>query len=58
MRRIEAKRLVFVDETGVNTAMTPTHAWCGGVRGRELGALLVGFDDVIAAWAWMGNGRR
>ena len=27
VRRIEAKRLVFVDETGVNTAMTPTHAW-------------------------------
>ena len=27
MRRIEPKRLVFVDETGVNTAMTPTHAW-------------------------------
>jgi transposase len=24
--RIEAKRLIFVDETGVNTAMTPTHA--------------------------------
>jgi len=27
VRRIEPKRLVFVDETGVNTAMTPTHAW-------------------------------
>ena len=27
VRRIEAKRLVFVDETGVNTAMTPTRAW-------------------------------
>jgi transposase len=25
--RIESKRLIFVDETGVNTAMTPTHAW-------------------------------
>jgi transposase len=25
--RIDAKRLVFVDETGINTAMTPTHAW-------------------------------
>ena len=24
--RIEPKRLIFVDETGVNTAMTPTHA--------------------------------
>lgn len=27
VQRIEPKRLVFVDETGVNTAMTPTHAW-------------------------------
>ncbi len=27
VRRIEPKRLVFVDETGVNTAMTPTYAW-------------------------------
>jgi transposase len=27
VRRIKAKRLIFVDETGVNTAMTPTHAW-------------------------------
>jgi len=27
VRRIEPKRLVFVDETGVNTAMTPTRAW-------------------------------
>lgn len=27
VRRIEPKRLVFVDETGINTAMTPTHAW-------------------------------
>ena len=25
MRRIEAKRLVFVDEREVNTSMTPTH---------------------------------
>ena len=35
VRRIEAKRLVFVDETGVNTAMTPTHAWARrGERAR------------------------
>ena len=27
VERIEPKRLVFVDETGVNTAMTPTHGW-------------------------------
>ena len=33
VRRIEAKRLVFVDETGVNTAMTPTPPGHGGVSG-------------------------
>ena len=27
VKRIEPKRLVFVDETGVNTAMTATHGW-------------------------------
>jgi transposase len=27
VRTIEAKRLVFVDETGVTTAMTPAYAW-------------------------------
>jgi transposase len=27
VRRIDAKRLIFLDETGINTAMTPTHAW-------------------------------
>ena len=26
VEQIDAKRLVFVDETGINTAMTPTHA--------------------------------
>lgn len=30
---IDAKRLVFVDETGINTAMTPSHAWAP--RGRR-----------------------
>jgi transposase len=31
VKQIEPERLVFVDETGVNTAMTPTYAWspCG-----------------------------
>ena len=37
VRRIEAKRLVFVDETGVNTAMTPTHAWARRVSGPRAG---------------------
>lgn len=27
VKKIEAERLVFVDETGVTTAMTATHAW-------------------------------
>ena len=27
VRRIEPKRLIFVDETGVTTAMTPASAW-------------------------------
>ena len=27
VRRIEPKRLIFVDETGVTTAMTPAYAW-------------------------------
>jgi transposase len=27
VKRIEPKRLVFVDETGVTTAMTPAYAW-------------------------------
>ena len=46
VRRIEAKRLVFVDETGVNTAMTPTHAWAR--RGERVEGSVpyhVGFDD-------------
>lgn len=27
VEKIAPKRLVFVDETGINTSMTPTHAW-------------------------------
>jgi hypothetical protein len=48
--RIEPKRLVFVDETGVNTAMTPTHAWAP--RGeRAVGSVPTswGTVSVIAA---------
>ena len=50
VRRIEPKRLVFVDETGVNTAMTPTHAWAP--RGeRAVGSVPTtwGTVSVIAA---------
>jgi transposase len=33
VRKIEPKRLVFVDETGITTAMTPAYAWAPrGVR--------------------------
>jgi transposase len=50
VRRIEPKRLVFVDETGVNTAMTPTHAWAP--RGERAGGSVPtswGTVTVIAA---------
>src|SRR5208282_1495413 len=50
VRRIEPKRLVFVDETGVNTAMTPTYAWAP--RGeRALGSVPTSWGTltVIAA---------
>jgi len=50
VRRIEPKRLVFVDETGVNTAMTPTYAWA--LRGeRALGSVPTSWGTltVIAA---------
>ena len=47
---MEPQRLVFVDETGVNTAMTPTHVWAP--RGeRALGSVLTSWGTltVIAA---------
>ena len=50
VRKIEAKRLVFLDETGVDTAMTPTHAWAS--RGeRAVGSVPTswGSTTVIAA---------
>ena len=50
VRRIEAKRLVFVDETGVNTAMTPTHAWARrGERAEGSVPSSWGSTTVIAA---------
>ena len=50
VRRIEAKRLVFVDETGVNTAMTPTHAWARrGERAEGSVPSSCGSTTVIAA---------
>ena len=35
VNRIEPKRLVFVDETGVTTAMTPTYARSPAANGRS-----------------------
>ena len=50
VRRIEAKRLVFIDETGVNTAMTPTHAWARrGERAEGSVPSSWGSTTVIAA---------
>ena len=50
VRRIETKRLVFVDETGVNTAMTPTHAWARrGERAEGSVPSAWGSTTVIAA---------
>jgi transposase len=64
VRRIEPKRLVFVDETGVNTAMTPTHAWAprgeraSGSVPTSWGTLTViaalGLDGVRAPLAFPG----
>jgi transposase len=48
--RIEPKRLVFVDETGINTAMTPTYGWAP--RGeRAVGSVPTSWETitVIAA---------
>ena len=50
VEQMDAKRLVFVDETGINTAMTPTHAWAR--RGqRAIGSVPTswGSTTVIAA---------
>src|SRR4051812_11512903 len=42
VRAIEPKRLIFVDETGVTTAMTPTRAWAP--RGQRA------VDSAPASW--------
>jgi transposase len=50
VRKIEAERLIFLDETGINTAMAPTHAWA--LRGeRAVGSVPTswGSTTVIAA---------
>ena len=48
--RIEPKRLVFVDETGINTTMTPTYAWAPqGERAKGSVPTSWGTVTVIAA---------
>lgn len=50
VRKIDARRLIFLDETGINTAMTPRHAWAS--RGeRAVGSVPTswGSTTVIAA---------
>ena len=50
VRRIEAKRLVLVEETGVNKAMTPTNAWARRGERAEGSVLFAwGSTTVIAA---------
>ena len=50
VQRIDAKRLIFLDETGVNTAMTPTHAWAPrGERATGSVPTSWGSTTVIAA---------
>jgi transposase len=50
VEQMDAKRLVFVDETGINTAMTPTHAWAPRGK-RAIGSVPTswGSTTVIAA---------
>ena len=70
VRQIEPKKLVFVDETGVTTAMTPAYARapaCGSPRGeRAVGSApaswrtvtviaALGLDDVRALLAFPGS---
>ena len=47
---MDAKRLVFVDETGINTAMKPTDAWARRGK-RDIGSVRTswGSTTVIAA---------
>jgi transposase len=45
VRALEPERLIFVDETGVTTAMTPTRAWAP--RGERA------VDSAPASWATM-----
>jgi transposase len=53
VRQIEPKRLIFVDETGVTTAMTPAYAWAP--RGETVTVIAaLGLDGVRAPLAFPG----
>jgi transposase len=57
VRQIEPKRLVFVDETGVTTAMTPTYAWAP--RGeRAVGSAPAAWETVTVIAALRLGGVR
>jgi transposase len=52
VKQIEPERLVFVDETGVTTAMTPTHAWAP--RGERAVASAPGSWESVTVIAALG----
>jgi transposase len=45
VKRIEPERLIFVDEAGVTTAMTPAYAWAPRGERAYLGPRFVGVGD-------------
>src|SRR5512142_2681250 len=57
VRPIEPKRLVFVDETGVTTAMTPAYAWAER-GGRAVGAAPATWETVTVIAALGLDGVR
>ncbi len=52
VRRVEPERLVFVDETGVTTAMTPAYAWAP--RGERAYASAPGSWESVTVTAALG----
>jgi transposase len=54
VKRIEPERLVFVDETGVTTAMTPAYAWAP--RGERAYASAPGSWESVTVTAALGLG--
>jgi transposase len=57
VKKIEPERLVFVDETGLNTAMTPTYAWAP--RGKRAYASAPGaWESVTLTAALARDGVR